>query len=101
MTDLEVSIYTRPPICMTMIQVFSEGMKILYRIRRPHKVRWNHGLAKTKQSLNAAKCEYMFCGNDKQFSTNSKACSIEIDKNEIKRVVRTKYLGLTINDSLS
>ena len=52
-------------------------------------------------SLNIAKCEYMFIGNDKQLSKISDIGNLEIDKEEIKRVRNTKYVGLTIDESLS
>ena len=52
-------------------------------------------------SLNIAKCEYMFIGNDKQLSKISDIGNLEIDKEEIKRVRKTKYVGLTIDESLS
>ena len=43
----------------------------------------------------------MFIGNDKQLSKISDIGNLEIDKDEIKRVRKTKYLGLTIDESLS
>ena len=58
-------------------------------------------LRQNKLSLNVAECEYMFLGNDKQLSKISKIGNIRIDKDKIKRVNETKYLGLTIKDSLS
>ena len=58
-------------------------------------------LRQNKLSLNVAKCEYMFLGNDKQLSKTSDVGNIKIDKDEIKRVNQTKYLGFTIEESLS
>ena len=43
----------------------------------------------------------MFLGNDKQLSIISEIGNIRIDKDEIKRVNKTKYLVLTIEESLS
>ena len=43
----------------------------------------------------------MFIGNDKQLSKISDIGNLEIGKVEIKRVSTTKYLGLTIDESLS
>ena len=43
----------------------------------------------------------MFLGIDKQLSKTSDICNIKIDKDEIKRVNQTKYLGLTTEESLS
>ena len=42
-------------------------------------------------NLNVAKCEYMFLGNKKRFIKISDPGSIEINKDEIKRVNKTKY----------
>ena len=53
-------------------------------------------LRQYKLSLNVAKCEYMFLGNDKQLSKVSEIGKIKIDKDEIKRLNQTKYVGLTI-----
>ena len=36
---------------------------------------------------------FMFLGNDKQLNKISAIGNIEIDKDEIKRVKKTKYLG--------
>ena len=58
-------------------------------------------LIQNKVSLNVAKCEYIFLGNDKQLSKISEISNIQIDKDEIRRVTQTKYLGLTIEESLS
>ena len=60
-------------------------------------------LRQNKLSLDVAKCEYMFTGNDKQLSKSkiSDTGNLETDKDEIKRVSKTKYLGLTIDESLS
>ena len=58
-------------------------------------------LRQNKLSLNVGKCEYMFLGNDKQLSKISEIGNIKIDKDEIKRVNKTTYLGLTIEESLS
>ena len=58
-------------------------------------------LRQTTLSLIVAKCEYMFLGNDKQLSKISEIGNIKIDKDENKRVNKTKYTGLTIEESLS
>ena len=58
-------------------------------------------LRQNKQSLNVAKCEYLFIGNDKQLSKISDIGNLEMGNDEIKRVRKTKYLGLTIDESLS
>ena len=58
-------------------------------------------LRQNKLSLNVAKCEYMFIGNDKQLRKISDIGNLEMDKDEIKRVRKTKYLGPTIDESLS
>ena len=58
-------------------------------------------LRQNKLSLNVAECEYMFLGNDKQLSKISEIGNIRIDKDKIKSVNKTKYLGLTIEESLS
>ena len=42
-------------------------------------------------NLNVAKCEYMFLGNKKRFIKISDLGNIEINKDEIKRVDKTKY----------
>ena len=43
----------------------------------------------------------MFFGNDKKLSKISEIGNIRIDKDEIKGVDKTKYLGLTIDERLS
>ena len=58
-------------------------------------------LRQNKLCLNVAKFEYMFIGNDKQLSNISDIGNLEMDKDDIKRVSKTKYLGLTIDESLS
>ena len=58
-------------------------------------------LRQDKLSLNVANCEYMFTGNDKHLSKIPEIGNIEINIDEIKRVNMTKYLGLTIDGSLS
>ena len=58
-------------------------------------------LRQNKLSLNEAKCEYMIIGNDKQLSKIFDIGNLEIDKDKIKRVSKTKYFGLTIDKSLS
>ena len=57
-------------------------------------------LRQNKLSLNVAKYEYMFIGNDKQLSKISEIGNIKLDKDEIKSVNKTKYLSLTIDESL-
>ena len=57
-------------------------------------------LRQNKLSLNVAKYEYMFIGNDKQLSKISEIGNIKLDKDEINRVNKTKYLGRTIGESL-
>ena len=52
-------------------------------------------------SFNVAKCRYMLLGNDKQLSQISETGNTKLEINEIKRVDKTKYLGLTIGASLS
>ena len=59
------------------------------------------GLLAEIVSLNVAKCEYMFIGNDKQLSKISDIGNLGMGNDEIKRVRKTKYLGLTIDESLS
>jgi len=58
-------------------------------------------LGRNKLSLNIAECEYIFIGNEKQLSNNSDIGNLEIDKDEIKGVSKIKYLGPTIDESLS
>ena len=48
-------------------------------------------LRRNKLSLNVAKCEHMFLGNDKQLSKTSDIGNFKIDKDEIKRVNQTQY----------
>ena len=43
----------------------------------------------------------MLIGKDKQLSKISDIGDLEIDKDEIKRASRTKYIGLIIDESLS
>ena len=43
----------------------------------------------------------MCLGNDKQLSKTSDIGNIKIDKDEIKMVNQTKYLGLTIEKRVS
>ena len=57
-------------------------------------------LRQNKLRLNVAKCEYMFIGNEKQLSKISTSSNIEMDKDEIKWVSKTKYLNLTIEENL-
>ena len=52
-------------------------------------------------SPKVAKCECMFIDNDKQLSKISDIGNLEIGKDKIKRARKTKYLGLTIDESLS
>ena len=43
----------------------------------------------------------MFLRNSKQLSKMSKIFGIEIDKDDIKKIGRTKLLDLTVDESLS
>ena len=56
-------------------------------------------LRKNELSLNVAKCEYMFLGNNKQLS-KLKLIESKLIKIKEKRG-QNKYLGLTIDKSLS
>ena len=58
-------------------------------------------LKQNKPSLNVEKCEYMFISNGKQLSKISDIGNLETDKEEVKRVSKTQYLGLKIDESLS
>ena len=58
-------------------------------------------LRQSKLSLNVAKCGYMFIGKEKQLSKISDIGNLEMGNDELKRVRKTKYLGLTIDESLS
>ena len=52
-------------------------------------------------SLNVAKCEFMFLRNSKQLGKISEIGDLKVGEGEIKRVRKTKYLGLTIDETLS
>ena len=43
----------------------------------------------------------MFLGNRKQLGKISEIDDLKVDEDEMKRVKKTKYLGLTIDESLS
>ena len=58
-------------------------------------------LRRKKSSLNVTKCGYMFLGNSKQLGKISEIDDLKVDEDEIKRVKKTKCLGLTIDESLS
>ena len=58
-------------------------------------------LRQNKLSLNARKCEFMFLGNSKQLGKISEIGDLKVGEDEIKRVRKTKYLGLTIDETLS
>ena len=58
-------------------------------------------LRQNKLSLNVTKCEFMFLGNSKQLGKISKIGDLKVGEDEIKRVRKTKYLGLTIDETLS
>ena len=58
-------------------------------------------LRQNKLSLNVAKCEDMFIGNSKQLGKISEIGDLKVGEDEIKRVRKTKYLGLTIDENLS
>ena len=58
-------------------------------------------LRQNKLSLSVGKCEYMLIAHDKHLCKISEIGNLEIDKDEIKRVIKTKYLGLAIDESLS
>ena len=47
------------------------------------------------------KCEYMFLGNSKKLRKISEIGDLKVDEDEIKQVKKTRYLGLTIDESLS
>ena len=58
-------------------------------------------LRQSKLILTVAKCECMFIGNDKQLGKISDISNLKMDKDEIKRVSKTTYLGLIIDGNLS
>ena len=58
-------------------------------------------LRKKKLSLDVAKCEFMFLGNGKQLGKISEIGDLKVGEDEIKRVKKTKYLGITIDETLS
>ena len=54
-----------------------------------------------KLCLNVTKCEYMFLGNSKQLGKISEIGDLKVGEDEIKRVRKTNYLGLNIDECLS
>ena len=58
-------------------------------------------LRQNKLSLKVAKWIYMFLGNSKQLGKFSEKVDFKVGEDEIKRVKKIKYLGLTIDESLS
>ena len=58
-------------------------------------------LRQNKLSLNVTKCEYMLLGSNKQLGKISEIDDLKVGKDEIKRVRKTRYLGLTIDETLS
>ena len=58
-------------------------------------------LRQNKLSLNVTKCEFMFLGNSKQLGKISEIGDLKDGEDEIKRIRKTKYLGLTIDETLS
>ena len=58
-------------------------------------------LRQNKLSLNVAKCKFMFLGNSKQLGKISEIGDHNVGEDEIKRARKTKYLGLTIDETLS
>ena len=58
-------------------------------------------LRQKKLSLNVAKCEFMFLVNSKQLGKISEIGDLKVVEDEIKRVRKMKYVGLTIDETLS
>ena len=58
-------------------------------------------LRQNKLSLNVTKCEYMLLGSNKQLGKISEIGDLKVGEEEIKRVRKTKYLGLTIDETMS
>ena len=58
-------------------------------------------LRRNKLSLNVTKCEYMLSGSKKQLGKISEIGDLKVREGEVKRIRKTKYLGLTINETLS
>ena len=52
-------------------------------------------------SLIVTKCEFVFLGNSTQLGKISEVGDLKVGEDEIKRVRKTKYLGLTIDETLS
>ena len=52
-------------------------------------------------SLNVTNCEYILLGSSKQVGKISEIGDLKVGEDEIKRVRKTKYLGLTIDETLS
>ena len=58
-------------------------------------------LRQNKLSLNVTKCEYMLLGSNKQLGNISEIGDLKVGEEQIKRVRKTKYLGLTIDETMS
>ena len=70
----------------TSISFSSENLLLLLEDLKRELEGISEWLRQIKQSLNVAKCEYMFLGNSKQLSKTSEIGNIKIDEDEIKRV---------------
>ena len=93
-----------PNMCATDTSIFSSSenpLQLLEGLKKELGGGVMHWQRQNKLSLTVAKCEYMFIGNDKQLSKIFEIGNIEIDIDEIKRVNKTKYLGLAIDENLS
>ena len=58
-------------------------------------------LRPNKIGLDVTKCEFIFLGNSKQLGKISEIGDLMVGEDEIKRVRKTKHLGLTIDETLS
>ena len=58
-------------------------------------------LLANKLSLNITKTEHMFIGSDDMLNKISDAVAVQFGNNPIKRVHKSKSLGITINERLS
>ena len=58
-------------------------------------------LRQNKLSLKVTKCENMFLRSSKQLGKITEIDDLKVGEDEIKRVRKMKYLGLTIDESLS
>ena len=85
----------------TSVTCFAEDVEELYNDLQNELINISDWMRQNKMSLNAKKSEFMIIGHKRQLNRIQNPIRLDIGGEELKRVHEVKYLGVSVDESLS